>query len=160
AGRDGLPADCILFYSQDDLAVQIGFLEWKNPDAAFVRTAYDQMAKLGSSLIGMQYADLQEKIVHRNRGDHRLRTVLNLFDTHGITRGNIDMLNLHIVSPLPEEILSDVQIKEKMLRDRDRLIAMMNYAKTDSCRREYINRYFSAPESPCANCDNCEGAGD
>ncbi len=31
AGRDGLPSVCRLLYSQDDLAIQQQFVEWKNP---------------------------------------------------------------------------------------------------------------------------------
>jgi len=31
AGRDGRPAECLLLYAQDDLAIQQEFVEWQNP---------------------------------------------------------------------------------------------------------------------------------
>jgi len=155
AGRDGKPSRCVLFYTQDDLAVQIQFLEWRNPDASFMRTAYSVMKSCGASLQSMEYEDIQEKIVHRDRSDNRLQTVLSLFDRYGVTAGSIDSLNLSIAGELPEEILNPDIIRMKQMRDKDRLIAMLNYVKTENCRRDYIHQYFDEPAEECGNCDNC-----
>lgn len=155
AGRDGKPSECVLLYSQDDLAVQISFLEWKNPDAGFIKNTYKLLTSLGDTLNSYTYEDIQEKLVFKHRADHRLQTVLNIFDMYGVTEGGLENLNLKVVSPLPEEILSDEYIRTKQERDKKRLIDMMNYAKAAVCRRNYIHSYFSMKRVECGNCDNC-----
>jgi ATP-dependent DNA helicase RecQ len=155
AGRDGLPSDCILVYCQDDLSVQLSFLEWRNPDAGFITSTYRLLQSLGGNVHSLDYEDVQEKLVHKNRGDHRLQTVLNLFDLYGITEGSIEHKNLQIVSDLPDDILSPEYIKQKFERDRKRLIDMLSYAKTPECRRQMIHDYFGMHLTGCDNCDNC-----
>jgi ATP-dependent DNA helicase RecQ len=156
AGRDGKRADCTLLYCQDDLAVQISFLEWKNPDSKFIRDVYQVLNKFGNTVSSYDYEDIQAKVVNRNRGDQRLQTVLNLFDLYGVTQGSIESGNLHLLRDIPEELSSDDFIREKMLRDRDRLIAIMEYAKSEQCRRDIIHNYFDSEESVCGKCDNCK----
>ncbi len=155
AGRDGKPSDCILFYCQDDLAVQISFLEWRNPDAIFIKSTYKLLSSLGKNINSYTYEDLQEKLVFKNRGDHRLKTVLNVFDLYSITEGSIDTLNLKVVDDLPDEIISDSFIKMKQESDRLRLVDMLNYVKTEGCRRQMIHEYFNFSDAVCGNCDNC-----
>ncbi len=154
-GRDGKDTKCILIYSQDDLAVQISFLQWKNPDAIFIRSVYSLLLSLGENVNSFSYEDLQEKVVYKNRDDHRLRTVLNLFDMYRVTEGSIDAKNLRLAGELPDEVVSDMYIKSKMECDRQRLIDMMNYAKSSECRRRIIYKYFDIGYRGCGNCDNC-----
>ncbi len=155
AGRDGEDSYCTLLYSQDDLAVQISFLEWKNPDASFIKKTYSLLESFGESLNSHTYEDMQEKLVFKNRGDHRLRSVLSLFDLYGMTEGSLESINLKVVSPLSEEIVSGEYIRKKQESDRMRLVEMMNYAKLDSCRRKFIHRYFGIDDEDCGSCDNC-----
>jgi ATP-dependent DNA helicase RecQ len=155
AGRDGLNAECVLYYGMDDLAVQIDFLQGKNPDAKFITATYALLESLGPSLASYRYEDLQERLVNRNRGDQRLQTVLNIFERHGITEGSVENGTLRLVAPLEEELIDPDLIRAKMERDRARLVDMMNYAKLTTCRREYIHRYFGAPPAECGHCDRC-----
>jgi len=154
-GRDGKDTRCILIYGQDDLAVQISFLQWKNPDAVFIKTVYDMLKSMGEHVNSYDYEDLQEKVVHKNRDDHRLHTVLHLFDLYGITEGSIEMKNLRLAGELSGEIIADQFVKSKMERDRQRLIDMVNYAKSVECRRSIIYKYFGIDFIGCGNCDNC-----
>lgn len=156
AGRDGLPARCVLVYDQNDLAVQIGFLEWRNPDAGFITTTHRLLASLGETINSYTYEDLQEKLVFKNRGDHRLQTVLNLFDRYGVTEGSLEAGTLRLLAGIPDELLSDAAIKAKQERDRQRLVDMLQYAKATDCRRNRIHSYFELDEVPCGNCDNCD----
>lgn len=155
AGRDGKKSECVLVYCQDDLAVQISFLEWKNPDASFIKNTYRVLESFGETINSHTYEDIQEKLVFKNRGDHRLQTVLNIFDLNNVTEGSLDTLTLKIISPLPDEIISDEYVRSKMDRDKKRLVDMMYYAKGDACRRNYIHNYFGMEMSSCGNCDNC-----
>ncbi|MFC1671066.1 RecQ family ATP-dependent DNA helicase [Spirochaetota bacterium] len=155
AGRDGKDSSCILVYCQDDLAVQMSFLEWENPDREFVKKVYSLLQSLGGTINSYTYEDMQEKLVFKNRGDHRLQTVLNLFDLYGITQGSLDQLTLEVVSDLGDDLFTSDYVKLKIDNDRRRLADIVLYAKSMECRRDYINNYFDAPKESCNNCDNC-----
>ncbi|HOP31516.1 MAG TPA: ATP-dependent DNA helicase RecQ [Spirochaetota bacterium] len=154
-GRDGLPAECSLIYLRDDIEIQIEFLRWKNPDAGFIKKTYELIKSLGDAVNSHTYEELQEKLVYKQRSDHRLRTVLNVFDMYGVTEGDIDAGNLKLIGELPGEILTDEFIREKIEHDRKRLIDMVNYAAGEECRRAMIYRYFDIHDYTCGNCDNC-----
>lgn len=158
-GRDGKDTRCILIYGQDDLAVQISFLQWKNPDVIFIKTVHQLLNTLGEKVNSYDYEDLQEKVVRKQRDDHRLQTVLNLFDMYGVTDGTIEMKNLRLVGEVPDELLAEPYIRSKMERDRQRLIDMVNYARSSECRRELIYKYFGIEFKGCGNCDNCTAGG-
>ena len=93
--------------------------------------------------------------MHKQRDDHRLQTVLNLFDMYGVTEGTIEAKNIKLIGEVPQELLDDVFIRSKMERDRQRLIDMVNYAKSGECRRDMIYNYFGMGLKECGNCDNC-----
>lgn len=155
AGRDGLTSTCRLMYTQDDLAVQTEFLIWKNPDVNFIKKTYQLLESLGQSLISHDYEDLQEKLIYKNRGDHRLATVLSLFDRYGVTEGNLNSGTLKLADELPDFLIDEDLNREKAEGDRQRLIGMLNYVKTEDCRRDFIHDYFDAPPAQCGTCDNC-----
>ena len=146
AGRDGLPSRCVLLYDQADLAVQMDFLQWKNPPADFIRKTYALLESLGESLPSYAYEDLQEKLVYKNKGDHRLQTVLGLFDHHGVTTGSAEVGGLQLVGELPEELVDPDYVAAKQQNDRQRLVDMVQYARADSGHRRIIHRYFGAPD--------------
>ncbi len=156
AGRDGLPSSCLLIFCQDDLAVQMDFLRFKNPDARFIRNSYDLMKKLGDALPGFAYDDLQERLVNRNRGDQRLATVLNLFDRYHVTDGDCESGTLRVIGNIPDDLVSEQRITEKLSLDRERLVQIMRYIRETVCRRDFIHNYFNAPATKCGNCDLCE----
>ncbi len=142
-------------YTQDDLAVQTEFLIWKNPDAHFIQKTYQVLKSLGQSLISHDYEDLQEKLIYKNKGDHRLATVLSQFDRHGVTTGSLPSGTLKLVDELPDFLVDETLLKDKAEGDRQRLIGMLNYVKTEECRRDFIHEYFDAPPAECGTCDNC-----
>lgn len=155
AGRDGKHSDCILVYDQSDLAIQIDFLTWKNPDTVFIKRTYQLLESLSDRLPSFSYEDLQEKLVYKNRGDHRLQSVLSLFERSGVIEGSLETMNLRLSGSLPEELISQEAASIKESRDRQRLYDMVEYAKSEACRRERIHRYFNMPMHGCGNCDNC-----
>ncbi|EQA36776.1 DEAD/DEAH box helicase [Leptospira inadai serovar Lyme str. 10] len=156
AGRDGKSSDCHLFYNQDDLAVLMDFIEWQNPDESFILRTFQTMCRLGDRLSSISYEELQAKLVHKNRGDHRLQTVLNLFERHGVTSGELERNSLRIESELPEELLSRELREERKKAGLNRLYQMLQYLKSDRCRREFVYEYFGANLPECNNCDICK----
>lgn len=160
AGRDGEPSECLLFYNQDDLAVLMDFIEWQNPDSAFFSRVYQTMKHTGEALSSLSYEDLQARVVHKNRGDHRLQTVLNLFDRHGVTSGETERGNLRLRNILPEALSDPKLLEDKKKAAQNRLYKMLMYLKSEVCRREFVYEYFDAKFTSCDNCDICNGSPD
>jgi ATP-dependent DNA helicase RecQ len=155
AGRDGKDSKALLLFSQDDLAVQMSFIDWANPGVSYTKECFTVMKKLGSSLASYTYEDLQELTVYKNRGDHRLKTVLSLFDRFGVTTGSIDTHTLGISGTLDDTLTDEHFWERKKQNDLKKLYDMVQYVRTEECRRTYLHKYFSLQPVGCGNCDKC-----
>jgi ATP-dependent DNA helicase RecQ len=155
AGRDGENSNCYLFYVENDLAVLMDFIEWQNPDAHFIKKVYETLAFASDQLNSLEYSDLQMRVVHKNRGDHRLQTVLNLFDRYHVTTGNLENHNLRLVGKLTPELVSQKKLEDKKQNSLKKLYQMLMYIKSNTCRRDFLYQYFGEPASHCNHCDIC-----
>ncbi len=156
AGRDGKDSKCILFYDQNDLAVQMDFLKAKNPQRDFIESAYRAIGALQQKGQNIDYVELQEQLVFRGKHDHRLQTVLNLFDRYEITTGEISRGTLELVGALSEKKLDEEHLQQKAEIDQARLVKMVQYANADGCRKQFVVDYFGFDCEPCKKCDNCQ----
>lgn len=156
AGRDGLLSRCEVFYCQEDLTVLMNFIDWQNPDVQFLKLVYNTLKNLTESPESMKYEDLQERVVFKNKGDHRLQTVLNLFERYAVTEGDLEKGDLQICGELPEILLSKESIEHKKRYSLNRLYQMVQYLKTNQCRREFVYDYFAASRVSCSHCDKCD----
>ena len=155
AGRDGKESRCLLFYDQADLAVQMEFLKWKNPDADFLKRTFETLAAAGDTLPSLRYEEIQERIVHKNRGDHRLETALSLLERYGVTAGSPEQGTLRVLGDVPDTLVDPQRIAAKREEDQKRLVAMVEYVRETGCRRMNVHRYFGFETSPCGHCDLC-----
>ncbi|MFC2131261.1 RecQ family ATP-dependent DNA helicase [Bacteroidota bacterium] len=156
AGRDGKSSLCLLLYSEQDLSIQMDFIQWSNPDSKFYGRLYalleSDIEKVNS--MGLEY--LREELVFKNRNDFRLETALGMLDRFGTTEGDVDKRNLRLTGVVPERLFDADWLDEKILYDRKRLLSVVQYFKEEGCRRDFISRYFGIkkPEE-CGNCDLC-----
>lgn len=158
AGRDGSPSLCLLLYNQDDLYTQMEFIRWANPGADFYTRLYNllKMNTDAANSMGIEY--LREQMHHKTKGDFRIETALGILDRYGVTEGSLEEHNLVIQNELPELLEDDDYLKEKLMNDNKKLLAMVQYFRSENCRRVIISDYFGFPgEKPCGNCDNCQG---
>lgn len=78
AGRDGLPSQSELLYSQDDGEIHIDFLKWNHPEPGFITSIYNLILD-HPERYQQQGADfLLEKLNFYNKRDFRAETALNL----------------------------------------------------------------------------------
>ncbi len=156
AGRDGKDSLCMLLYSQQDLYIQMDFIKWSNPDANFYSAVYD-LLKRDIDRVNSDGIDfLREQMNFKNKNDFRIETALGMLDRYSVTEGSLEKHNLKIISDLPFELDNENHLKEKLLNDNKKLLSVVNYFKSDSCRRVFISDYFGFKnEKPCHNCDNC-----
>lgn len=79
AGRDSLNSDGFLFYSQEDIQVQMDFIKWGHPGEDTIRWVYKQIKNTKS--VGYPVKDLQEmkkKMNFYNTYDFRLEAAVNI----------------------------------------------------------------------------------
>lgn len=156
AGRDGKDSLCMLLYNQQDLYTQMEFIKWANPNVDYYHRVFD-LLKTKLDVVNSLGADfIREQMSDKDKSDFRVETVLAMLDRYGVTEGDIENKNLQLVDDLPEELHDDNRLKEKLMSDNKKLLAVVNYFKSNTCRRVYISDYFGFPgEKPCGNCDAC-----
>jgi len=156
AGRDGRNSLCMLLYNQEDLYTQMEFIKWANPDADYYYAVYNILKTNLESVNSMGISYIREQISYKNKNDFRVETVLSMLDRYGVSEGNVENGNLKLIDNLPDELEDDERLKEKLLNDNKKLLAVVNYFNSTSCRRIFISDYFGFPgEPPCGNCNVC-----
>jgi ATP-dependent DNA helicase RecQ len=154
AGRDGEPADAVLFYRPEDEAIR-RFLG-------------------GTGGVDVEDLEAVGHAVEETDGDADPTELIERLD---LSRSKV----LEAVGRLEEagwlEITGDGEVRragdgptletaiqagvresgERREFDRTRLAMMRSYAETQGCRRDHILSYFGEEHAvPCWNCDNCD----
>lgn len=156
AGRDGESSLCSLLYNQQDLYTQMEFIKWANPNADYYQRLYDILKTNLEQVNSEGFEYLREQMSFKDKNDFRVETVLAMMDRYGVTEGSIETKNLTVIEELPHELTHDEHLKDKLMNDNKKLLSVVNYFKSITCRRVYISDYFGFPgEKPCGNCDAC-----
>lgn len=155
AGRDGNPSDCKLYYCEDDLAVQMDFIEWQNPDRTYLKKLFGFLLQKQNELSGLDYGSLQSFMTYKNKGDHRIQTALNLLANKGLISGELDRGTLQIESEWVDSIFSESELLDKKKENQKQLYQTLMYTKAVDCRRKFIHEYFDSEFHGCGNCDLC-----
>lgn len=155
AGRDGDPSFCKLYYCQEDLSVQMEFIEWQNPDGLYLKKLFGFLLLKENELSGLDYGTLQSFMTYKNKGDHRIQTALNLLASKGLISGELERGTLQIESPWSDSFFSESELLEKKKDSQKRLYQTMMYTKVTDCRRKFIHGYFDSAFDGCGNCDLC-----
>ena len=145
AGRDGKDSICSLLYDEQDLNIQLEFIKWNNPAAGF----YDRLYRLLQNDIQRANAEglefVKEQMTYKNRRDFRVETALGIFDRWAVTEGVIDKKNISIVSEIPENLIDQNYLDDKLKNEQKKLYSMMQYAKLENEYKAFIHEYFGLP---------------
>ena len=148
AGRDGLPSRCVLLYDQRDLATQMEFMQWSNPDTQFYERVYDflQHEREQINAFGIEWR--RERLHHRNKHDRRLETALSMLDRYGVIEGSLSPLHVEVVSELPAALCDQDRLDDKLKRDQMKLYTLVQYVQHEGDRKAFIHKYFGLPYDP------------
>ena len=142
AGRDGMPSLCTLLYDEADLATQMDFMEWNNPDALFYERVYDLLLHDHEKVMAFGLEWLREKLHAKRRHDRRLETAIGMLDRFGVIDGSTATGKVSVTGDLPIE-LTDVQLVEnKMRADQQKLYQLVQYANHEGDLKQFIHEYF------------------
>ena len=142
AGRDGLPSRCLLMYDERDLATQMEFLQWSNPDTEYYERVWHLLKHESEQIQAFGIEWLREKLHAKQKHDRRLETTLAMLERWGVIEGTLRPLNVRVVSDLPNHLRDSAKLSAKQERDQRKLLAMVQYAKHEGDRKEFIHRYF------------------
>ena len=147
AGRDGRPSRCVWLYDQDDLATQMRFIEWSNPDADFYGRLMHLLEHHHEACIAFGPEWLSGRLQRVSRHDHRLDTAIAMLDRHGVVAGPRPPECFRLRRPLPDEFRDDRYLAEKKRRDQMRLYSMVRFAGETGDRKRFLDHYFLDDEN-------------
>ena len=132
-------------YDERDLAVQMEFMRWSNPDAEFYSRVYDFLINELEQVnaFGMEW--LRERLHHKQKHDRRLETSLAMMHRWGVITGTTEPMQLAVESELPERLVDQTSSEEKLRRDQQKLYMMLQYAKHEDNLKHFIHDYFGLP---------------
>ncbi|WP_067482500.1 RecQ family ATP-dependent DNA helicase [Actinomadura hibisca] len=148
AGRDGAPAEAVLFYRSEDLGLRRFFAAGK-PDEEMLRRVAERVHE-GP----IETRELKKEL---DVGPSKLTGLVNLLESVGAVEvdGGGDLRPAGVE---PDEAVAEaVRMDESRRRvDDSRIDMMRGYAETTGCRRRYLLEYFGEPYAgACGNCDTC-----
>ena len=147
AGRDGRPSTCTLLYDQHDLPMLMEFIRWANPDADFYRRVHHALEHDLERINAFGTDWLNEQLLGRRaRHDHRLESALLMLERHStIARGRPaagGRQQLQLLGDLPASLADADTLAAKLRRDQEKLLAMVEYARWDGDRKQFLADYF------------------
>ena len=156
AGRDGGPAEAVLFFCSGDIGAQ----QYKTGGGAVSSSELELVAEaLRESAHPVARTELAETTSISLR---KLSNVLHKLEEVGAVQ-QLDSGEIELTTERPAaEIVEAAEEKQQSLKDlrKRRLEQMRGYAVGRGCRREMLLHYFGDDyEGPCGNCDRCEAAG-
>ncbi len=149
AGRDGLPAECVLLHSGSDIHLQNFLIDGAYPERSLVESVFQALRdRRGSDPSSLRDA------LPRGPSEKAIGSALKLLVEAGHARDDRDT-GFETVSG--GELAIDWAHQDELReRERARLDEILRYARTGVCRRAAIMRYFGAPLARCGRCDACE----
>lgn len=158
AGRDDEKSYCYLLYDADDIAIQMEFQKWANPDPEFLSALFTILKGnlLQFKSQGLDF--LRERLNFYNRRDFRVETALNLLERYDVIEwthrspASLQILNVE----LPNELINQELFSNRQTLLQKNLYNMAQYANLKTCRKQFIYRHFGSEKStPCGFCDVC-----
>jgi ATP-dependent DNA helicase RecQ len=156
AGRDGEPAEAVLFYRPGDISAQRYKTGAGRVNTADLQAITDILASRDKS------ASPRELSQDTGLSQRKVINIVHKLEEVGaaakLTSGEVKLVEKRSPAQMIEAA-SEQQEALKELRRR-RLQQMQQYAEGRRCRREVLLRYFGDDFSgPCGNCDRCEAMG-
>ena len=65
-----------------------------------------------------------------------------MFERYGVIEGTLHPLNISRVHELPDSLRDSASLEEKLQRDQRKLLSLVEFARTEDDRREFLYDYF------------------
>jgi ATP-dependent DNA helicase RecQ len=144
AGRDGEPAEAILFYRPEDLGLRRFFAGGGGVGADDVSAVAEAVGEVGGA------PDVDRLVEHTGLSRARVTAAVTCLDDGADGEG-----------PAEAAARAEEERETRAKVQQSRVEMMRAYAEARSCRRQVLLGYFGEPlDQPCGNCDRCAAGGD
>ena len=158
AGRDGEPAEAVLFYRPEDLGMRRFFAGTGQVDVEDIARVAEVVAEADGPVAPTELQD------ETDLSQSKLTTAVSRLEDVGAVEvlPSGEIAEAEEAPPRHAAITEAAEAQEQRRHfDRSRIDMMRAYAEADSCRRAFLLSYFGEPyEPPCGNCDFCDAHGD
>lgn len=156
-GRDGLPANGYFLYAEDDLTIQMQFLNWAYPDRNFIEKVFD-IIQSRFDIVSVQGFDyLREQMVFKNKKDFRVNAAVSILNRWGCLEEVETPFGYQALRPPTDDDfkLEDQNILKK--EHQKKLLLLLRFIQNNQeCRLLQVYNYFGyKKEEPCGLCDVC-----
>ncbi|HXX46648.1 MAG TPA: ATP-dependent DNA helicase RecQ, partial [Myxococcota bacterium] len=156
AGRDGLPARCILLWDPRDIDVQRHFLSEGPATRSQIKKVVEGLSAWSKD---GRAVDASVLAMATEVGVTRTKAILEGLRDADLVAETDGQFSLSREIDVNEAVkLLSRRNEERKTTDRRRLESIIHYANnTEECRMMHIRRYFEDGEpTPCGHCDVCE----
>ncbi len=157
AGRDGKRAEAHLFYDEDDISIQMQFLDWAYPDRQFIEKVYDLIHDKYDIVQQSGFDYLREQMVFKNKKDYRVNAAVGILNRWGCLE-EVDNLFGYKAVEKPTEDHFKVENQNLLKKEHQKkLLSLVQWVKnTNTCRMVQIYQYFGHDNmDDCGQCDVC-----
>jgi ATP-dependent DNA helicase RecQ len=150
AGRDGEPAEIVLFYRSEDVGLRRFF--------AGGHVEVDEIARVLDAVRDAGHLRADELQHQTELSQTKVASALARLEDAGAVHVGTDGEVIETAQAPEDAVLQAAEAEEKRRSfDRSRVDMMRAYAESNDCRRAFLLSYFGEPfEPPCGRCDNCE----
>jgi ATP-dependent DNA helicase RecQ len=168
AGRDGVPADCVLLYQPEDKRIQSFFLGGRYPTPEQTRAVAEALVHVASGKIATAETEDHDPVFQTvkdiaERAEapaKKARVVLSFLKEVGFAAeapGARFAPLAHEPPSIEDLARAASRYEQKRAQDRARLASMLRYAQSHLCRTRLLVTYFGYLDAPaCGTCDNCQ----
>src|SRR5215471_5825376 len=171
AGRDGLPAECVLLFSYGDVKIQEFLLEQSYPTRDLLQEVYASIVDLSRS---RPEVPLRALLSYCRRGTSEMHLAacakvlekagyierVSVYDSADDVASGVPNTLVHLAGDAiaPHRLaIDDAALQQRKQHELQKIRRMVGYANTQTCRRQKMLAYFGEQwDKPnCASCDNC-----
>lgn len=164
AGRDGQPAQGILYFREDDIPTNMEFIKWAFPDKEYIFSFFKLLKAEPDYLLQDGFNHYREKLSFKNKRDYRVESAYSILERWGCVCSYQDLISkdndigpkdIIIREPTESDFKNENQ-KVLAQYQNKKLLSIFQWAKNeDTCRMKRIVEYFDLSGKDCGICDVC-----
>lgn len=142
AGRDGLPAEGLLLFDPDDIAIQMDFIKWANPDPGFLERTYSTLLNNPDRVRAEGIDFLRRQLNFYNTRDFRVETALGTLERFGFIEGQ-SQESWKAVEPPSGDVMDPELFQKRLSGQHKKLLKMVELARSETIKDDIIE-YFQS----------------